>query len=340
MTNNLIHKNFKLAGELHSSNDLIESLKDNTDYYNFLTSWFDENDFILVKTSGSTGTPKEIKLKKIDLISSSKLTADYFNLKPGDKVINCLPVEYIAGKMMLVRSLVLGLDLYLFPVNSSPIKQIQKNYDLIAFTPMQLENSILFIDRIKNVLVGGSAVNENLKQKILNINTNVYETYGMTETITHIAVRNLTKGENEFTTLPGIEIGKRDNCLFIKPNHLSIEMVQTNDIVQFTNKNKFLLIGRRDFIINSGGVKLNPETIEKKLAKYISADFVISSIDNSKFGEVVALVFKKNIPDNYSKAFTHLSKYEIPKEVLVIDNFPEINDKINRLKIRSIINNS
>ena len=340
MTNNLIHKNFKLAGELHSSNDLIESLKDNTDYYNFLTSWFDENDFILVKTSGSTGTPKEIKLKKIDLISSSKLTADYFNLKPGDKVINCLPVEYIAGKMMLVRSLVLGLDLYLFPVNSSPIKQIQKNYDLIAFTPMQLENSILFIDRIKNVLVGGSAVNENLKQKILNINTNVYETYGMTETITHIAVRNLTKGENEFTTLPGIEIGKRDNCLFIKPNHLSIEMVQTNDIVQFTNKNKFLLIGRRDFIINSGGVKLNPETIEKKLAKYISADFVISSIDNSKFGEVVALVFKKNIPDNYNKAFTQLSKYEIPKEVLVIDNFPENNGKINRVKIRSIINNS
>ena len=340
MTNNLIHKNFKLAGELHSSNDLIESLKDNTDYYNFLTSWFDENDFILVKTSGSTGTPKEIKLKKIDLISSSKLTADYFNLKPGDKVINCLPVEYIAGKMMLVRSLVLGLDLYLFPVNSSPIKQIQKNYDLIAFTAMQLENSILFIDKIKNVLVGGSAVNENLKQKILNINTNVYETYGMTETITHIAVRNLTKGENEFTTLPGIEIGKRDNCLFIKPNHLSIEMVQTNDIVQFTNKNKFLLIGRRDFIINSGGVKLNPEAIEKKLAKYISADFVISSIDNSKFGEVVALVFKKNIPDNYNKAFTHLSKYEIPKEVLVIENFPENNGKINRVKIRSIINNS
>ena len=340
MTNNLIHKNFKLAGELHSSNDLIESLKDNTDYYNFLTSWFDENDFILVKTSGSTGTPKEIKLKKIDLISSSKLTADYFNLKPGDKVINCLPVEYIAGKMMLVRSLVLGLDLYLFPVNSSPIKQIQKNYDLIAFTPMQLENSILFIDRIKNVLVGGSAVNENLKQKILNINTNVYETYGMTETITHIAVRNLTKGENEFTTLPGIEIGKRDNCLFIKPNHLSIEMVQTNDIVQFTNKNKFLLIGRRDFIINSGGVKLNPEAIEKKLAKYISADFVISSIDNSKFGEVVALVFKKNIPDNYNKAFTHLSKYEIPKEVLAIDNFPENNGKINRVKIRAMINNS
>ena len=240
MKNNLLHKDFTLAGELYSSNDLIESLKDNTDYYNFLTSWFDENDFILAKTSGSSGTPKEIKLKKIDLISSSKLTGEYFNLKPGDKVINCLPLEYIAGKMMLVRSLVLGLDLYLFPVNSSPIKQIQKNYDLIAFTPIQLENSIPFIEKIKKVLVGGSPVQETLKEKILNSKSTVYETYGMTETITHIAAKNLSKGEKEFTTLPGVEIGKRDNCLFIKPNHLSIEMVQTNDVVEFTKKNKFL----------------------------------------------------------------------------------------------------
>tara|TARA_B100001769_G_scaffold115153_1_gene89790 strand:+ start:119 stop:1141 length:1023 start_codon:yes stop_codon:yes gene_type:complete len=338
LTNNLIHKNFKLAGELHSSNDLIESLKDNTDYYNFLTSWFDENDFILVKTSGSTGTPKEIKLKKIDLISSSMLTADYFNLKPGDKVINCLPVEYIAGKMMLVRSLVLGLDLYLFPVNSSPIKQIQKNYDLIAFTPMQLENSILFIDRIKNVLVGGSAVNENLKQKILNINTNVYETYGMTETITHIAVRNLSMGENEFTTLPGIEIGEKDSCLFIKPNHLSIDFVQTNDIVEFITKNKFVIRGRRDFVINSGGIKINPESVEKKLSKYFNTDFIISSNDDNRFGEVVVLVFKKNIPDDYQKAFACLDKYEIPKKILVIENFPKNNGKLNRLKLRKLIN--
>ena len=338
MTNNLIHKNFKLAGELHSSNDLIESLKDNTDYYNFLTSWFDENDFILAKTSGSTGTPKEIKLKKIDLISSSKLTADYFNLKPGDKVINCLPVEYIAGKMMLVRSLVLGLDLYLFPVNSSPIKQIQKNYDLIAFTPMQLENSILFIDRIKNVLVGGSAVNENLKQKILNINTNVYETYGMTETITHIAVRNLTKGENEFTTLPGIAISDRDSCLLIEPNHLSIDFIQTNDIVELITKNKFVIKGRRDFVINYGGIKINPELVEKKLSKYFHTDFIISSIDDSRFGEIIVLVFRKNIPDDYKKAFVCLNKYEIPKKVLVIENFPKNNGKLNRFKIRKLIN--
>ena len=288
--------------------------------------------------SGSTGKPKEIRLKKSDLIESSKLTARYFDLKVGDKIINCLPIKYIAGKMMLVRSLVLGLDLYVFPVSSSPISDLKNNYELIAFTPMQLENSIPFIEKIKKVLVGGSPVQDSLKEKILNSKSIIYETYGMTETITHIAARNLSIGEKEFTTLPGIEIGKRDNCLFIKPNHLSIEMVQTNDVVELTDKNKFLIIGRRDFIINSGGVKLNPEAIEKKLSKYISADFVISSIDNVEFGEIVVLVFKKNIPIGYQSSFKCLEKYEIPKDVLVIDNFPETNGKLNRLKIRELIN--
>ena len=340
MKNKLIHIDFKLNGFSYSADDLLDILKEQEDYYNFLKSWFDDKDYVITNTSGSTGKPKEIKLKKSDLIESSKLTARYFDLKVGDKIINCLPIKYIAGKMMLVRSLVLGLDLYIFPVTSSPISDLKKNYELIAFTPIQLENSIPFIEKIKKVLVGGSPVQDNLKEKILNSKSIIYETYGMTETITHIAAKNLSIGEKEFTTFPGIEIGEKDNCLFIKPNHLSIEMVQTNDVVELTDKNKFQLIGRNDFIINSGGVKLNPETIEKKLSKYISADFVISSIDNSKFGEVVALVFKKNIPDDYNKAFTHLSKYEIPKEVLVIDNFPENNGKINRVKIRSIINKS
>ena len=340
MKSKLIHKDFKLQGIPFTSNGIMEYLKEKKDYYNFLKSWFDHKDYILTKTSGSTGNPKEIKLKKLDLIESSKLTARYFDLKVGDKVINCLPIKYIAGKMMLVRSLVLGLDLYIFPVTSSPISDLKNNYELIAFTPIQLENSIPFIEKIKKVLVGGSPVQKTLKKKILNSKSTVYETYGMTETITHIAAKNLSMGEKEFTSLPGIEIGKRDDCLFIKPNHLSVKMVQTNDVVELTNKNKFLLIGRKDFIINSGGVKLNPEAIEKKLAKYISADFVISSIDNTRFGEVVALVFKKNIPENYNKAFTHLSKFEIPKEVLVIDNFPENNGKINRVKIRTIINKS
>ena len=339
MANNLIHKDFKFSGKFYSSNELIESLKDNIDYYNFLTSWFNEKDYILAKTSGTTSKPKEIKLHKIDLISSSKLTGQYFNLKPGDRVINCLPVKYIAGKMMLVRALVLGLDLYIFPESSSPIKTIKKKYDLIALTPMQLNNSIFDINYIKTVLVGGSAVNDNLKQKILNMSSNVFETYGMTETATHIAVRNLSKGHNEFTALPGVSISQRESCLFIEPNHLSVDFVQTNDIVKLKEKNKFILIGRKDFIINSGGVKINPELVEKKLSKYFKIDFVISSIDDDILGERVVLVFKRNIPTHYTIAFNCLEKYEVPKEVLAINNFPQKNGKINRAKVRSIIKN-
>ena len=335
---NLIHKKFKFVGKLCSSNDLLNTLNNNSEYFNFLTSWFDEKDFIISKTSGTTGDAKEIKLKKLDLISSSKLTADYFKLKAGDKAINCLPVKYIAGKMMLVRSLVLGLDLYLFPVSSSPIKQIKKNYDLIALTPMQLSNSVPYIDYIKNVLVGGSPINENLKCKILNINTNVYETYGMTETITHIAVRNLTRGENEFTALPGISIFERDSCLLIKPKHLSIDSVLTKDIAVLTEKNKFILIGRKDFIINSGGIKINPEAVEKKLSEYLKEKFIVSSISDDILGEQVVLVFHENIPKNYKAAFNKLEKYELPRKVFVLKKFPQKNGKIDRVGIKNKIN--
>ena len=163
MKSKLIHKDFKLQGSSYTANGIMEYLKEKKDYYNFLKSWFDDKDYVLTNTSGSTGKPKGIKLKKSDLIESSKLTARYFGLKVGDKIINCLPIKYIAGKMMLVRSLVLGLDLYIFPVTSSPISDLKNNYELIAFTPMQLENSIPFIEKIKKVLVGGSPVQDSLK---------------------------------------------------------------------------------------------------------------------------------------------------------------------------------
>ena len=338
MKDRLIHKDFKFAGDLCSSNELLEKIKKDANYHNFLQSWFNEKDYILAKTSGSTGQPKEIKLKKIDLISSSKLTADYFNLKPGDRVINCLPVEYIAGKMMLVRALVLGLDIYLFPVCSSPIEQIEKKYDLIALTPMQLKKSINKISLIKNVLVGGSPVDENLKHKVLNINSNVFETYGMTETITHIAVKNISKGEKEFTALPGINVGEIDDCLIIKPAHLSVNFIKTNDLVELTGENKFIILGRKDFIINSAGVKINPETVERELSKQLNQEFIVSSINDDSFGEKVVLVLDKQPPENINDLLKVLGKYELPKQIILIEKFPKKNGKFDRLAIRRIIN--
>jgi len=340
LTDKLIHNKFRFEGEPNSKSSLLDILKDKKDYYDFLNSWFDKSDSIYVNTSGSTGKPKKIKLRKTDLIASAKLTAKYFNLKPGDRLINCLPIKYIAGKMMLVRALVLGLDIYLFPVNSTPLLNLKNNFDFVGLTPMQLENSLGYIDKIKNVIVGGSAVNEALKEKILSIDSNVYETYGMTETITHIALKNLSKDEHEFTVLPGIKIYEKNECLLIKPGHLSVDFIQTNDVVKLKGNDKFILLGRKDFIINSGGIKLNPESIEKKLSKYYRTDFIISSVDDDELGERLVIVFKEFYPENYTSAFQILDRYEVPKEVKLLNSFPVNNGKFDRKKIKNFINHS
>ena len=138
--------------------------------------------------------------------------------------------------------------------------------------------------------------------------------------------------------MPGIKIYEKNDCLLIKPGHLSIDFVQTNDIVQLISSNKFILIGRKDFIINSGGIKINPETVEQKLSKYYSSEFIISSLSNDKLGDEVVIVFKENIPENYKDAFKKLDKYEVPKKVFLLDTFPKNNGKINRNQIKNNIN--
>ena len=339
MTTDLINTNFKLDGISYSQKSLVYHFKNNKPYHDFLISWFDGNDFIIVKTSGSTGSPKSISLKKKDMISSARLTAKFFELPQGSKVINCLPLEYIAGKMMLVRSMVMGWDLNLFPISSEPIKKISSVYDFIALTPMQLEKSLDKINYVKTVIVGGSPVSYDLKEKILKLESKVYETYGMTETITHIAARCLSKNEGKFSALPGVEFFEFNSCLAINTQHLSFESIKTNDVVTLHSSKQFSWIGRKDFIINSGGIKINPEEIETKLAKFFSNRLIISSISDEVLGQKVVLVFEKNIPENYRDSFVDLNQYEIPKDIFSIDSFPMSNGKIRRLIIQKNIQN-
>ena len=339
MTQDLINKKFKLNGISYSKESLISHFKENELYYKFLISWFDKRDYITVETSGSTGTPKSIRLKKIDMISSAKLTGNYFKLLPNSRVINCLSLNYIAGKMMLIRSLVLGWDLYLFPVSIEPIKKLKSKFDFIALTPMQLENSLDNINYIKTIIVGGSPVNIELRDKILKLESTVFETYGMTETLTHIAVRNLSKNEIEFTALPGIDFSEINGCLAIDTEHLSFNNIKTNDVVKLISSKNFIWIGRKDFIINSGGIKINPEKIEKKISSHFTNKFIISSLNDKVLGEKVVIVFEKSIPKNYNTAIKSLDKYEKPKIVFFLNTFPETNGKINRLKINNIIQN-
>lgn len=338
-----IHPKFKLNGvcfeklafAFKNKNSLIK----NKSLASFLSEWLNDNDQINLKTSGTTGKPKEIKVDKRAMILSAQNTGRYFNIMPGDNALLCLPIKYIAGKMMIVRAIVLGLDLHVIKPSSFPINKLSQNFDFAAMTPFQLEKTINYIHKIKCLIIGGSPVNENLIEKIVNKTTGVFETYGMTETVSHIAVKNLSAGEKSFESLPGITFKENVGCLEISAPFISKTPIQTNDNVQLISNTKFNWVGRSGFIINSGGIKFNPENIEKTLSNYYTQPFIISSIPDSILGEKIVVVFEKKIPAEPKKFFSQLNKHQRPKEVFFLTKFERTNGKINRQSIKSGILN-
>ena len=337
------HRDFKLNGVSFSSEDEVinYSAKLSSELYQFLKNWFSDDSFILVNTSGSTGKPKKIKLQKKQMINSAFATGNYFDLKENTSALLCLSVRYIAGKMMLVRALTLGWHLDVVETNSFPLKEIQKEYDFSAMVPLQLENSLDKIHFIKKLIVGGGVVSSNLQEKIQSANCNVYATYGMTETITHIAIKklnNINLKPSFYNVLPNVEIYKDGrSCLVIKALNVSDEIVFTNDIVDLISDTQFNWLGRYDNVINSGGVKLHPEIIEEKLTVIISNRFFVTGIPDEKLGKKLVLVVegqRKEICFSNSS----LSKFETPKEVYFINEFIETETKkIQRSKTLDLI---
>ena len=339
---NEVHENFKFNGIHYSSFEIKEIayslVKEGENYEKkvgrFLLNWSDSKNFINVKTSGSTCSPKAIQIDKQSMVNSAIATGNYFDLQAGNKALHCLPTDYIAGKMMLVRAMVLGLEIDLVTPRSSPAFDANLNYDFCAMTPMQLHNTVNKIANIKCLIVGGAKVSQTLISSVQQISTAVYETYGMTETITHIAVKKLnhTSTKEYFKVLPNIsiDIDERD-CLVIQAHHLSRNEIVTNDIVKLIDKNEFEWLGRYDNVINSGGVKLFPEQIENKLAEFIHTPFFVTSKKDNTLGEKVVLIVEdeKNTLD--PSAFSNLDKYEIPKEVYNVPKFKLTNNgKIKR----------
>jgi o-succinylbenzoate---CoA ligase len=333
-----IHPEFKLNGKSFSYIELLSEalyLKENGQLFEknigkFLLEWLNTESFVLVQTSGSTGKPKQIVLQKSAMIASAKATGLFFNLQPIHTALLCLSADYIAGKMMLVRALTLGLHLDYVEPNSNPLEN--RKYDFVAMVPMQVANSLEKIHLVETLLIGGTKVSYQLSESILKTKCNAFESYGMTETISHIAIKQI--GANSFTVLPHvtIEVDER-NCLVIEALELSSDKIITNDIVEILNPNQFILKGRIDNVINSGGIKIFPEEIEEKLAKYISARFFISSLPDEKFGEKVILILEGKSFDIDTNIFAELFKYQIPKEIVFLDKFVETEtNKINRKK--------
>lgn len=303
--------------------------------YRFVFEWLTPKPFIKVKTSGSTGSPKYIKIEKEKMVQSAVMTGKFFDLKPKDKALLCLPVEYIAGKMMIVRSFVLGLNLIPVEPSMNPLENINEKFDFAAMTPMQVNNIIESVDgveklnRIAKLIIGGAEIHPKLLKKISQLKNDTWQTYGMTETITHIAVRKLNgKGASEYYhALPGVSFEKDErNCLIICCPDINENKIVTNDIVELKNDREFKFIGRYDNIINSGGIKLSPETIEAKLAPYLNRRYIIAGLPDVKLGQKVILIIegqgaeKLNIKE--IAALASLSKYETPKEAVYISKFP------------------
>ena len=288
----------------------------------FLLDWFDDKEYIEMRTSGTTGLPKLVRLQKQAMIQSALATGDFFNLKPGNKALLCLPVKFIAGKMMLVRSFILGLELDVTEPSTTPLALNDKLYDFVAMVPLQVQNSIEALKNVKKLIVGGAKMNTALEEKVLPLKTDIYETYGMTETITHIAAKKV--GEKAFTILPNVKIAQDSRgCLAITVPAISNEPIITNDLIEFVKENQFLFLGRIDNVINSGGVKLIPEQIEAKLIKKINSRFFVTGIPDSILGEKLILVIEGEKQDFPTGFFDVLDKYEKPKEIVFVPKFKE-----------------
>lgn len=329
-----IHYKFKLNGNTYDAEDLKEvaySLVKEGAYYenvmgDFLMDWLDAKDYINVRTSGSTGKPKLMEVSKQAMVNSAIATGNYFNMEPGQKALLCLPTHYIAGKMMLVRAMVLGLELDFVDPTSQPVFDYGQTYDFCAMIPLQLKNTVDYIYNIKTLIIGGASISQPLEDAIQGLDTKIYATYGMTETVSHVAVRAINGKQKMkyFTVFPEVSISQDDRgCLVIDAPKVAAERLVTNDVVTIHSDTEFELMGRMDNIINSGGVKLFPEQIEAKLAGKIKERFIIASQPNADLGEKLILVLESETNTIDSSAFSGLDKFEVPKDIYWTPKFKE-----------------
>lgn len=330
LTQNNVHNYFKLNGYHLNAKDLCRVaysyIKEGDAYEQsigeFFLDWFDKKDYIEMTTSGTTGLPKLVRLKKQAMIQSALATGDFFGLEPGNKALLCLPTQFIAGKMMLVRSLILGLELDVVSPSLHPLQFNTTTYDFVAMVPLQVQNSIGGLSKVHKLIIGGAKLDSALEAKLLPLKTEIYETYGMTETITHIAAKRL--GDSVFSILPNVKISQDDRqCLVIHVATISDEPIVTNDLVELVNEQQFKFLGRIDNVINSGGVKLIPEQIEAKLTGKIANRFFVTGLPDTTLGEKLVLVIEGEKQEFEPDFFDVLGKYEKPKEIVFVSKFKE-----------------
>lgn len=350
-------KHIILNGQTVAPEAIAKKLRDpdipawEKELFQFLNEWFSDSDFVLAQTSGSTGEPKPIELPKSVMQKSAERTIEYFGLQENDRILLSLPCRYIAGKMMVVRAIVGQMNL--ITVDPATDFNFLENeiFDFGAMVPNQVfklleqPSGIERLQNIRNLLVGGSAISSVLEEQVSQLSSRVVSTYGMTETASHVAIRELSGARKSefYQCLPGISVGVNEmGCLQIYLPELT-EPLQTNDLAELQPGSSFRILGRADSVIISGGIKYSPEAIEKKLEGLILQPFVISSVADGKLGEKLALVIegKPYETGNLEQKMNGvLTAFESPKAVCFLERFPRTESgKIRRGDLKQLIQN-
>lgn len=306
----------------------------------FIREWENDCPTVTVRTSGSTGVPKEMAVEKARMAASAEVTCDFLGLKEGDRALLCLPVDYIAGKMMVVRSKVRGLDLASVEPSGHPLADVSGDgrFDLCAMVPMQVYNSLQSpeetakLKNIKHLIIGGGAIDGSLAEKLRSFPNNVWSTYGMTETLSHIALRRLNGDDASewYTPFDGVAVWTNaDDCLVIDAPKVCAEVLKTNDIAE-TEKDdsgrvvRFRIKGRKDNVICSGGVKIQIEEAERMLKDKLSLPFLITKKKDCALGEkVVLLTEDDNLEGVEEKCKSVMPKYWLPRLYIHVDAVPQ-----------------
>lgn len=327
----------------------------------FCRDWLRGRENFELKTSGSTGPPKGISIHRGQMISSAKATGAFFDMQPGQNLLCCLNTSMIGGKMMLVRAMEWDCLLDLVESSSNPLLGFpaEKRFDFAAMVPLQLEACLEnkktrpLLDRINKLIIGGAPISPSLRKQALSLNANIYQTYGMTETVSHIALANIkSSGPLVYQTLPGVRIRQNDDQrLQIAAPMVHEEWLLTNDRVEILSDSSFIWKGRADFTINSGGLKIQPEEVEEKINETIhqifpNVRFFIGSREDAKLGQKMILILedKGNRSARQEKLLSLLRdllpKYHNPKEIYFVYPFVETpSGKVNRKETEKLLDN-
>jgi O-succinylbenzoic acid--CoA ligase len=298
----------------------------------YLAEWHNDSDTVLVHTSGSTGSPKPLLVEKRRMEASARITCQFLGLKEGDTALLCLPLDYIAGKMMVVRAITCGLRLVDVPPSGHPLSLLpDTDLTFAAMVPLQVFNSLQVPEErkrlmaIRHLIIGGGAVDETLSRELSEFPNAVWSTYGMTETLSHIALRRLNGDEASewYTPFASVSVSQSANgCLVIDAPQVSSERLITRDVAEVRPDGRFRILGRIDNVACSGGLKIQMEEVERMLKPHLRGAFLVTKRHDKRLGEALTLLTEEDPVSMEEICRRVLPKHWQPRYYMQVKHIP------------------